>query len=109
MSDLINKYIMQNNKLILGKVKYHKDLVTDPVGVCGGGMFRLNHLKKEVFLFGSSYKYGIARPEDVKKAIENSDIYQGKTQRAFSYKDYIFIFQSLDGTRTKHKVEWKNS
>jgi outer membrane receptor for Fe3+-dicitrate len=79
--DLYSKFIIEDDSLILSKVSYHRNLVTDRSKVRGGGWFIYNDTDK-VFLFhGTSEEFGTASMEDIKKCVESGNIYTntGKT------------------------------
>ena len=44
------KFIIENDKLILMKVTFHKEIVTDATKVKGGGWFKYLH-DKNMFVF----------------------------------------------------------
>lgn len=80
MSDLYPKYIIVDGKLIISMVKYHKNILCEefdhtkePHRIKGGGWF----IKKDnVMTFhGDSTDFGKATLEDVKKAIEDKQVF----------------------------------
>ena len=55
------KFIIYDDELLLGRVKFHRNLLPDDFDhrlVYGGGMFELDHENKTVNLFGRSHDFG---------------------------------------------------
>ena len=75
MNDVFPKFIVEGNNLIIGKVTYHKDLVTDKTQVKGGGFWNWNKDKKEFILSGDSYDFGRATAEDIKSCIDAGNVF----------------------------------
>lgn len=71
--DVYPKFIVEGNNLIIAKVTYHKDLVTDKERVKGGGWWRLKN--GTMILHGSSFDFGAARIEDIKGCIESGNVW----------------------------------
>lgn len=72
--DKFPKFIIETNDelgdcLILSKCTYHKDLVTDPTKVKGGGWFSYDD--GTFTFYGKSADYGEASLEDIKHCVEN--------------------------------------
>lgn len=58
---MFNKFIIYDNKLLLGKVNRHKELLPKDFKyelIYGGGQFELNREEKTITLFGKSYDFG---------------------------------------------------
>lgn len=76
--DIFPKFIIETydelgDCLILSKCTYHKELVTDPTKVKGGGWFRI---KDETLTFyGDSHDLGAAKMNDIKHCVENDKIF----------------------------------
>ena len=69
------KFIIEDDKLILMKVTYHKEIATDFTKVKGGGWFRyLQHTDMFVFS-GESHDFGKAKFEDIKQCVANCQVY----------------------------------
>lgn len=69
------KFIIEDDKLILMKVTYHKEIATDLTKVKGGGWFRyLQHTDMFVFS-GESHDFGKAKFEDIKQCVANCQVY----------------------------------
>jgi len=72
------KFIIEDDKLILMKVTFHKEIATDLTKVRGGGWFRyLEHTDMFVFS-GESHDFGKAKFEDVKRCVESRQVYSDK-------------------------------
>lgn len=87
---IYNKFIIEDNNLILGRVEYHKELVTDETLVCGGGWFTI---KNDIIrLYGDSFDFGQPTLEDIKNCIENNNVYFGirniTDKYTFNYEFY---------------------
>ena len=73
--DKFPKFIIEGDNLILSKVSYHSDIVTDKTKVKGGGWFRfLQHTDMFVF-YGDSNDFGAAKFEDIKKCVEDGKVF----------------------------------
>jgi len=60
-SDLKNKFMIYGDKILIGRVRYHKELLPVDIDysiVHGGGEFRLNKEAKEIVIWGSSFDFG---------------------------------------------------
>jgi len=61
-SDLKNKFMIYGDKILIGRVRYHKELLPVDIDysiVHGGGEFRLDKEAKEIVVWGSSLILGI--------------------------------------------------
>lgn len=92
--DIFPKFIIEDGSLILGKVTYHKDLVTDKEKVKGGGFFHFDKETATFCFYGRSNDYGKASMEDIKKCIADDLVFSNKysnnsvaTVFDFNYKD----------------------
>lgn len=87
--DLFPKFIIEDGNLILGKVTYHSELVTDKTKIKGGGWFRLKFKEKTITFYGYSHDYGKATLEDVRNCIISGKVYTSKyhtkSPREFKY------------------------
>ena len=55
------KFVLYCDKIILGRVSYHKELIPDKPDysqICGGGMFEIDNDKKSITLYGYSSDFG---------------------------------------------------
>ena len=76
MADLHPKFIIEDDSLILSKVTFHRNLVTDKNKVRGGGWFIYNDTHKVFIFHGKSMEFGAADMEDIKKCIESGNVYK---------------------------------
>lgn len=97
------KFIIENNPklgycLIIGKVKYHKELALDEKNIVGGGWWILKVEEKETFIFyGESHDYGIAKFDDIKKCFENKMILKNKYSKETIIDDFDFKYKDVFG------------
>jgi hypothetical protein len=91
--DLNSKYIIEDGRLILGKVIFHKELVNDIAKVTGGGWFYFMSKDNTFLLYSSSHDFGQATLEQVKSAVDNKfcDAACGRLGR---YSDYKFVYSN---------------
>lgn len=80
---MANKFIITaDNKIRLDNVLYHKDLLhykdelITPVE--GGGFYLVDEASKMLFLWGTSSDFGMAKPQEIIKAIENTELTEYK-------------------------------
>ena len=83
---------MEDGHLVLGKVEYHKALVTDKEKVQGGGQFRFDLEKRECLFFAESHDYGRCKMEDVKKAVEEGKVWTSMIGGRNISEDFTFKF-----------------
>ena len=86
------KFIIEDDFLILSKVIYHRHLVTKKENVKGGGWFRFQPKTNTFVFYGSSYDFGKAKMEDIKKCIKDKKIFTNKMQRHDISQKYTFIY-----------------
>lgn len=79
-----SKFIIEDDKLILGKVTYHKELVTDKDKVKGGGWFKFIYNENVLIFSGESHDFGKAKFEDIKRCVENRQVYDRSLRRNIS-------------------------
>lgn len=60
------KFVLNNNKLVLGEVTYHCELCADNSKTIGGGRWYIEDNK--LILYGSSTEFGPVTEEQVMKA-----------------------------------------
>jgi len=77
-SPLYSKFIVQGENLILGKCTYHKQLVTNPKEVKGGGWFNYNPEKSRFTFNGDSYEFGMASVGDIRKCVELGNVWANR-------------------------------
>ncbi len=72
------KFIIEDGKLILMKVTYHHEIVTNKDKVKGGGWFKYLQQTDTFLFYGDSNDFGKATIEDIRAAVENKQVYSGK-------------------------------
>jgi hypothetical protein len=92
MHDIFPKFIVEGNNLIIGRVTYHEDLVTDKEQVKGGGWWKIDG--KIMTFWGDSFDFGKANIEDIRACIDAGNVWGDKyeieniTNRfTFEYKE----------------------
>lgn len=82
------KFIVQEDRLIIGKVVYHKQLSNDKSKIKGGGYYRYDTENKEFILdlTTSSFDFGHASLDDIKKAVSLGNI--GNKHIPDAYSDH---------------------
>lgn len=78
--DLFPKFIIEDGALIMSKITYHHQLVTDKTKVKGGGWFRRNSETNTFTFHGESHDFGRASIEDIKSAIDNKRVFTNRHQ-----------------------------
>ena len=93
--DILSKFIIENDKIILGAVANHSQLMQtdDKKNVIGGGFCLYDSGTKTFILFGSSSVFGKAKIQDIKPIIFNDKVYT-ITNRQLSKNEYNFIYRS---------------
>jgi len=88
------KFIIEGDNLILSKVTYHREIVTDLMKVKGGGWFRFNSDTNTFILYGESIEFGPAQFKDIKKCVENGKVYSNRQLSHKINNDYSFFYDS---------------
>ena len=97
--DILNKFIIENDKIILGNVDIHSELMqTDNKQSVKGGGFCLYDRKSNTFiLFGGSSEFGKAKIQDIKPVIFNNKVYTNTgvlDDKLLNNYEYNFIYRS---------------
>jgi hypothetical protein len=92
--DVYPKFIIEGDRLILSKVTYHKELVTDKSKVKGGGWFRYLHHTDTFVLTGSSFDFGAAQFADIKRCIKSGNVFSDKDSDHDISKDHHFSYDT---------------
>lgn len=71
---MAQKYIINNNTLILGNVEYHSELSKDHSKTQGGGYWHVDTQHKKVYLYSRSLDYNRPKITDVIYALRHSVI-----------------------------------
>lgn len=88
-----SKFIIEGENLIMAKCTFHKQLATDKDKVKGGGWFRFDNDKEAFILGGSSHDFGYANMEDIKKCIEDGNVY-GNSRLSRNMDNYKFFYDT---------------
>ena len=88
-----SKFIIEGENLIMAKCTFHKQLATDKEKVKGGGWFRFDDKKKAFILGGSSHDFGYAEMNDIKKCIEDGNVY-GNSRMSRKMDNYKFFYDT---------------
>ena len=97
MDELFPKFIIEDDMLILSKVIFHRELVTDKKLVKGGGWFRYDSESKTFSFYGESCDFGRAELSDVIKCFENKKIYTNQIIEDDISEKFKFTYQKEDG------------
>lgn len=96
--DIFPKFIIEDGALIIQKVTYHMDIVTDKSKCVGGGWFKYVPDSKTFMFFGSSDEFGTATLEQIQECVTNNEVYKYKGKMIHISNDYKFVYKHLDGT-----------
>ena len=72
---LFQKFIIEDDCLIMMNVAYHSQIVTQKNKVNGGGWFLENELSNTYTFYGDSKDYGKASVEDIQACINNGKVF----------------------------------
>ena len=75
MSEVFPKFIIEDGNLILSKVSFHKEMVTNKDNVRGGGWFIYRSERNSFVFHGDSTDFGKAKLEDVKKCVLEKKVF----------------------------------
>lgn len=97
--DYFNKFIITNGILVIGKVTYHRDLIWDKETevITGGGSFDINFEDKIMTFYGESNDFGKAKIEDIKKCIDEHQVYSNPLQHYEISEKYKFKYRDIYG------------
>ena len=65
---MAKKFIINDNRIILGQVDFHSQLVDDHTKTTGGGLWFYDHLNDTMYLYGLSTDYGPVTEKQVRDA-----------------------------------------
>lgn len=88
------KFIIEGDSLILSKVEFHHQLVTDKTKVKGGGWFKFRSDTNTFIFFGSSFDFGKASLEDVKSCVDNGKVFSNKLKTHTIAGNYNFYYST---------------
>ncbi len=89
---LFSKFIIENDNLILSKVKYHKDIAKNIENVKGGGWF---DIKNNICIFhDSSSQFGKALLKDIQKVVNEKKIFTNKYLTVNISDKFKFVYDT---------------
>jgi hypothetical protein len=92
--ELCPKFIIEGDRLVMSKVIYHKELVTDETKVKGGGWFKFDQATNTFIFSGSSFDFGQARIEDIKQCVESGNVFSYKFSDDSLTGDHKFAYDT---------------
>ncbi len=92
--DIFPKFIVEDGCLIIRKVTFHKEMVIDKSKVKGGGWFRYDKETNTFILYGESVDFGMADIEDIKKCIENNNVFSSQYKHRNISDNYNFSYDT---------------
>jgi hypothetical protein len=97
--DILNKFIIEGERIILGKVTHHSELMQtdDKENVIGGGFCLYDSGTNTFILFGSSSEFGKAKIQDIKPVIFSNKVYTDigiTNNEPLSKHEYNFVYRS---------------
>lgn len=78
MTDVYPKFIIEDGRLVIGRVTYHYELIfdrADKTKVKGGGWWKKNKILNMIIFYADSDDFGKATLDDVKKCVEEKKVY----------------------------------
>jgi len=94
MKDLYPKFIIEEGNLILSKVTFHKELVTDKSLVKGGGFFDFDDESNSFTFYGKSSDFGASDINDIKECIDNKKVFTNKMLTRNISEKFNFYFNN---------------
>jgi hypothetical protein len=95
--DFKPKWIIEKDQLIIGKVKFHRDLACVKQQVKGGGLYAIDYENATLWLYGSSDEFGRASMEDVAKCVKNGKVGSlGDEEACKGWKIYYCTYSSAE-------------
>ena len=86
---MAKKWVVENNRFVLGEVELHRNLSINPDEICCGGYWHINVLNSTIYLYGKSYDYGKCTEKIIRKVI----IAGNYSQQLY---DYHWVFSEGD-------------
>lgn len=101
---MAKKFIINKEKFIMGNVDFHKDLVSRMTDInlptLGGGRWDADKDKKVLYLWGASFDFGYAKPEQIKTAMESEETWISQSLHGFQVKHSPIISDTLPDLET---------
>lgn len=93
--DILNKFIIEGERIILGKVDIHSELMqtNNKENVIGGGFCLYDYKSNTFVFFGGSSEFGKAKIQDIKPIVFNDKVYATKDGQ-LSKHEYNFVYRS---------------
>lgn len=94
MEDLHPKFIIEGDRLVLGKVEYHEDLADNKYNVKGGGWFYYDREKDLFILYGKSIQFGPAKIEDIINAVKNGFVDSPSLKEIYNNEKFAYHWKA---------------
>jgi len=78
--ELLPRYIVEDDFIMLGEVAYQGHLATDKTKVKGGGNYLFDKTKNAFIFYGTSVEFGKASLEDVMNCVANGAVFSEKSK-----------------------------
>jgi len=114
---MAKKFVIVNGMFSLGNVDLHRELTKEGDDVKGGGHWHLDKENKKLYLWGHSFDFGMAKREDIKKALEEKmfspflkecEIYHDNNVKSlYVLKDVIYDAELIYSPIKKQEGELK--
>lgn len=106
MIDVFPKFVIETDDelgdcLIISKCTFHKELVTDPTKVKGGGWFKYNHDDKSFILYGDSNDFGKSTLDDIRKCIESGNVFNNPYSDRSMVGRYTLMYDPISASYTQ--------
>lgn len=90
------KWILENDRIVIGKVEFHHELRTQKDStIKGGGWFFFDDQEEPTFiLYNKSFDFGFAKIEDVKKAVIEGNV--GSMRRPTEFNNIKIRFSNSE-------------
>ena len=95
--DIFPKFIIEDGCLIISKVTYHKQLVTNVADVKGGGWFIMDFENKTLTFYGKSEDFGKAKLVDIQECVKNNKVYTNRSCSRSITDKYKFFYKNEYG------------
>ncbi len=92
--DVFPKFVIEDGNLIIQKCTYHKQIVTDPTKVRGGGWFRYDNDNRRFIFHGESTDFGRASIEDIRKCVQEKRVFSNKSCIRNLAEDHTFAYDT---------------
>jgi hypothetical protein len=83
--------------LIIAKCTYHKQLVTDPTKVKGGGWWTMDQETMTITLHGESHDFGMAKLEDIAECVKSNRVFRSPTLMLPHSHEFQYQYRTQSG------------